>query len=157
MTVSRRLHCDYKGFLLILGAFLTLLVLPSLAAADEAQGYREQISQYNQKVVKLRASENAAQMTADLNQTQSWLDEALVQVGKEEYNAVKALLRRAEVQLDYIEMELELSQMKAKADAKEAEFMEVQTRAGQLSNELDELTAKEALLQNQVSGKANGK
>lgn len=152
--MSHRLHHDRKGFLLVLGALLALLVMPSMASADDAQGYREQISQHNQRIVKLRAAESATKMAADLNQTQSWLDEALVQVGKEEYNAVKALLRRAEVQLDYIEMELELSQLKAKADAKEAEFMEVQTRAGQLSNEIETLKTKETSLQNQISSKA---
>jgi len=133
-----------------------VLALPLTAFAQEGQKYRDQITQHGKRIVELRGSDSNNTMSKELTQVQAWLDDALVQVGKEEFKAVNALLRRAEVQLDFVDAQLALQSAVAKAEAREAELADARTRLRELKTSLEELQTKEKGMQDQLKQAAPG-
>src|SRR5690606_33572044 len=106
------------------------------------------ITKYNAKVVELRKDAHAGSMETELSQSSGWLDEALVQLGKEEFGAVKALVRRAEVQIDYVEAALKLKNAKSESESTQSDLKDAQGRLTALQDEIKAMEDKEAALRN---------
>lgn len=127
-------------------ALSMLLLLPGLASAQDAKRYRDQIAQFNQRVVELRKADASGSMSKELDQSAKWLEDALVQLGKEEMGAVKSLLRRAEVQIDYVDSTLTWKRAKADAESTLSDLKEAESRLSALKDEIKALEDKEASL-----------
>ena len=143
-----------KNWLMAAGAaaaWVLVLALPLTAMAQDGKKYRDQITQHGKRIVDLRSADNGNTMSKELAQVQAWLDDALVQVGKEEFKAVNALLRRAEVQLDFVDAQLNWQSSVAKAEAREAELTDARARLRELKTSLEELKTKEKGMQSQLS------
>jgi len=141
----------------VLGGLVTAAVFVATLAfglaeaqAQDAQRYRDEISQYNQRLEALRNNDHASSMKSEMDSVKKWLEEALVQVGKERYEAVKGLLRRAEVQIDYVEAQAAYLAAKATAEDLEKQLSEAKERTNELENELERMQEKEAKLQKKL-------
>lgn len=136
---------SWKGTLAhLLVVLVALCAFAADALADDAARMRDQHKQYNQQMVQLREDPMTANFRGELDQVDKWLQEALVQVGKEEFKAVEALFRRAEVQLAYVEASSVLVAATAEADGLETQLGEMKARANELKTELEALEKKEA-------------
>lgn len=140
---------------LILGLVM-VLSLPGAALAQDAKRYRDEISQHNARLTELRQGEAGESMRSELEQTDAWLQEALVQVGKEKFKAVQALLRRAQVQLDFVEATIDHQAVARAAEEMRTRLDEMKTRASELKTRLEALQQQEQALQQQLSSSAGG-
>lgn len=149
---SRRRVVGRGAFATLLGVLVCLLLCaPGAAHAQDAKRYRDEIAQYSKRLTELRAGDAGKTMANELDQTDKWLQEALVQVGSEKFNTVQTLLRRAQVQLDYVEALVDQKAVTRAADEMETRLGDMKARAHDLKTQLDSLQAREQELQQKLS------
>ncbi len=141
-----------------LSLLLSFLVATSLlcfsageASAQDAARFREEIRQHQQRILELRKADTQERMAAELTQAANWLDESLVQVGKNQVNTVRDILRRVEVQLDFAASQINLESIRLRADNREEDLRQATAAHKTILFEIDQLTSQEKQLQDDIT------
>ncbi|MDX9720629.1 MAG: hypothetical protein RBU37_07770 [Myxococcota bacterium] len=135
-------------------ALVTAFVMPGQLLAEDGVRYREEIKSYSQRAIELTNHKQGDQLSTEMAQVKTWLDEALVQLGKENFDNVKILVQRARVQVEWGEVFIALLDKRAAANAREAELLEARQALSVAKAELQELENFEAQLQQTIASKS---
>ena len=135
---------------LVLFFFVSSFLFSGVALAENTEQLREEMKQYGVKIKALREDANSASLSQDIDQAQQWLDEALVQFGKEEFETVKTLLRRVSAQLDLIDANVNLLLHRGQAELMEEELSQLRQELVLIQAKQKELETKEGALQEAV-------
>ena len=143
-----------SGRTLAVGMLLAVIPAGHVFAQD-INVYREEIKQYQLRVDKVKTGETT-RYNSELSQISSWIEEALVLIGKDEKDQVKSLCLKIGVYVDFVEASMARDGAMGKAMEAESKLKALKAEYGKLEAQVQQLTAEKEVLQTQL-GSANAK
>lgn len=141
---------NHFGRSLMLGIALAISAPVSLAFAQDIKTSRDDIRQYQNRLDQIKTADTT-RYASDLSQISSWIDEALILIGKDENDKVKTLAMKIGVYIDYVEASLERDSKMKDAMEAEAELKALKAEYGKLDAMVQQLTAEEEVLQKKLA------
>ena len=134
-----------------LSALLGLGIFASIPAtqgfADDIRVLRDDVRQYQNRVEKIKTGDTT-RYNNEMAQISSWIDEALILIGKEETEKVSSLVLKLGVYIDFVEASMLRDVEVGKAMEAEAKLKALKAEYGKLEAQVQQLTAEEEVLKN---------
>ena len=131
------------GVLLGLGIFMSIPA--SQVFAQDIRVLRDDIRQYQLRVEKIKTGDTV-RYNNEMAQISSWIDEALILIGKEEAEKVSSLVLKLGVYIDFVEASMLRDVEMGKAMEAEAKLKALKAEYGKLEAQVQQLTAEEEVL-----------
>ncbi len=144
------LSLNHFGRTFLLGIAIAFSAPTSLALAQDIKTSRDDIRQYQNRLDQIKTADTT-RYSSDLSQISSWIDEALILIGKNENDKVKTLAMKIGVYIDYVEASLERDSKMKDAMEAEAELKALKAEYGKLDAMVQQLTAEEEVLQKKLA------
>ena len=132
-----------RGVLLGLGIFMSLPVAQSFA--EDIRVLRDDVRQYQVRVDRIKTGDTT-RYNNEMAQISSWIDEALILIGKEEADKVSSLVLKLGVYIDFVEASMLRDVEMGKAMEAEAKLKALKAEYGKLEAQVQQLTAEEDVL-----------
>ena len=139
----------FSGYLMAAGLGLTLF--SGVAMAQDARSYRNDISEYQVRVDKIKADGDTTRYNSELSQIASWIDEALILIGRDDASKVKELVVKIGVYVDFVDASMKRDAAMTKAMEAESKLKALKAEYGKLEAQVQQLTAEEAILQEKLN------
>ncbi len=136
-----------RGVLLGLGIFMSIPV--SQVFAQDIKVLRDDVRQYQLRVEKIKTGDTA-RYNSEMSQISSWIDEALILIGKEEKEKVSSLVLKLGVYIDFVEASMLRDVEMGKAMEAEAKLKALKAEYGKLEAQVQQLTAEEDVLKSKA-------
>ena len=141
----------FSGYLMAAGLGLTLF--SGVAMAQDARSYRNDISEYQVRVDKIKADGDTTRYNSELSQIASWIDEALILIGRDDASKVKELVVKIGVYVDFVDASMKRDAAMTKAMEAESKLKALKAEYGKLEAQVQQLTAEEEVLQSKMGSK----
>ena len=132
-----------RGVLLRLGIFMSLPVAQGFA--EDIRVLRDDVRQYQVRVDRIKTGDTT-RYNNEMAQISSWIDEALILIGKEEADKVSSLVLKLGVYIDFVEASMLRDVEMGKAMEAEAKLKALKAEYGKLEAQVQQLTAEEDVL-----------
>lgn len=132
-----------RGVLLGLGIFMSLPVAQGFA--EDIRVLRDDVRQYQVRVDRIKTGDTT-RYNNEMAQISSWIDEALILIGKEEADKVSSLVLKLGVYIDFVEASMLRDVEMGKAMEAEAKLKALKAEYGKLEAQVQQLTAEEDVL-----------
>ena len=120
--------------------------------AQDARSYRKDISDYQTQVERIKTDGDTSRYSSELAQVSSWIDEALILIGKDDAAKVKELVLKIGVYVDFVDASMKRDQAMTKALEAESKLKALKAEYGKLEAQVQQLTAEEEVLTGKMSG-----
>jgi len=135
---------------LVLSACLGVSLFSGTAMAQDARSYRNDISAYQLRVDKLKMDGDTTRYNSELSQIASWIDEALILIGKDEASQVKELVMKIGVYVDFVDASMQRDVAMGKAMEAESRLKALKADYGKLEAQVQQLAAEEEVLNSKL-------
>ena len=136
-----------RGVLLGLGIFMSIPA--SQVFAQDIKVLRDDVRQYQVRVEKIKTGDTSRYNT-EMSQISSWIDEALILIGKEEKEKVSSLVLKLGVYIDFVEASMLRDVEMGKAMEAETKLKALKAEYGKLEAQVQQLTAEEDVLKSKA-------
>ncbi|MBO4350234.1 MAG: hypothetical protein J6A01_04705 [Proteobacteria bacterium] len=136
-----------RGVLLGLGIFMSIPV--SQVFAQDIKVLRDDVRQYQLRIEKIKTGDTT-RYNSEMSQISSWIDEALILIGKEEKEKVSSLVLKLGVYIDFVEASMLRDVEMGKAMEAEAKLKALKAEYGKLEAQVQQLTAEEDVLKSKA-------
>lgn len=127
-----------------------LLLVGSMASADDLSKMREQVEVYTLKLADLEKADKEQAALKDIKLTERWLSEAQAQIAKEEEDVAKRYLRRVEISLEMIALIIDSSKSEKVAYERESAAIAMEKEANEAQVLLTQTETKEKKLNQEI-------
>lgn len=141
----------FTGYLM--GAGLCVMLFSGSAMAQDARSYRNDISAYQLRVDKIKMDGDTTRYNSELSQIASWIDEALILIGRDDANKVKELVVKIGVYVDFVDASMKRDVALGKALEAESKLKALKAEYGKLEAQVQQLAAEEEVLQSKMGSK----
>lgn len=137
---------------LLLGLGFALALPTAQAFSQDAKTYRDQIRQEQNRfeTIKITYKDSTARYNSEMSQITSWIDEALILIGKDEIDKVKTLSMKIGVYIDFVDASLKRDVAMKGAMEAESRLKSLKAEHGKLEAQVQQLEAEEAVLQQKL-------
>lgn len=135
---------------LFLGVLLSAACPAINAFAQDIQTCRSEIQHHQNRVDQLKI-EDVSRYNSEMAQISSWIDEALILIGKDEAKKVKTLSIKIGVYIDFVNASLERDKAMGRAIEAEGKLKALKAEFGKLDAQIQQLAAEEEVLQNKLA------
>ena len=140
----------FSGCLVAAGFGLTLFSGVSLA--QDARSYRNDISEYQLRVDKIKTDGDTTRYNSEMSQIASWIDEALILIGRDDAPKVRSLVLKIGVYVDFVEASMKRDAAMNRAVEAESRLKALKAEYGKLEAQVQQLTAEDEVLQSKLNG-----
>ena len=140
----------FSGYLMAAGLGLTLF--SGVAQAQDARSYRNDISEYQIRVEKIKMDGDTTRYNNEMSQIASWIDEALILIGRDDASKVKSLVLKIGVYVDFVDASMKRDAAMGKAMEAESKLKSLKAEYGTLEAQVQQLAAEEEVLQKKIGG-----
>ncbi len=140
----------FSGYLMAAG--LSLVLFSGVAHAQDARSYRNDISAYQLRVEKIKMDGDTSRYNSEMSQIASWIDEALILIGRDDAQKVKSLVLKIGVYVDFVEASMKRDVALGRAIEAESKLKALRAEYGKLEAQVQQLAAEEEVLQKKLNG-----
>lgn len=137
----------------ILTGLAFAMILPATQAfSQDAKTLRDDIRQSQSRFEQLKIQYNSgtARYNSEMSQITSWIDEALILIGKDEIDKVKTLSLKIGVYIDFVDASLQRDVAMSNALEAESRLKSLKAEHGKLEAQVQQLEAEEQVLQSKL-------
>ena len=147
----KKLNLDRSVRNLMAGLAIFMSIPMASAFGQDLQGYRDSIRQSQNRMERF-STMDTTRYSSEMTQIRSWIDEAMILIGKEETDKVKVLAMKIGVYVDFVDASLERDRVMGEAMEAESKLKSLKAEYGKLEAMVQQLTAEEEVLQGKLSG-----
>lgn len=137
---------------LLLGLGFALALPTANAFSQDAKTYRDQVrSEQNRfETLKITYKDSTARYNSEMSQITSWIDEALILIGKDETDKVKLLAAKIKVYIDFVDASLKRDLTLMDAMEAESKLKSLKAEHGKLEAQVQQMEAEETVLKQKL-------
>jgi len=134
---------------------LFMFALPAVEVfAQDTSTFRDEIRRQQIRVDQLKLEESP-RYNSEMAEISSWIDEALILIGKGDVAKVRMLVLKSGVYIDYVETNLAKDKAVAAVRDAESRLRALKAEHGKLEAMVQQLSAEADILQQQLDATAN--
>ena len=141
---------SFSGYVMAVGLGVSLF--GGMAQAQDARSYRNDISEYQIRVDKIKMDGDTTRYNSELSQIASWIDEALILIGRDDASKVRDLVLKIGVYVDFVDASMQRDVAMGRAMEAESKLKALKAEYGRLEAQVQQLMAEEEVLQSKISG-----
>jgi len=146
------MRLEWMSVPMSVAGLLMAVSLSGAAFAQDAQAYRSDISQYQTRMEQIKGGDTA-RYNSEVDQIKSWIEEALILIGKDEKDKVKTLVLKIGVYVDFVEASMARDKAMGSAMEAESKLKALKAEFGTLEAQVQQLTAEEEILHGKIQNK----
>ena len=146
----KKLNLSRSVRAMMAGLAIFMSIPAASAFGQDIQVYRDEIRQNQNRMERFKTMDTT-RYSSEMSQISSWIDEALILIGKEETEKVKTLSLKIGVYVDFVDASLERDCVMGEAMESESKLKSLKAEFGKLDATVQQLTAEEEVLQNKLA------
>ncbi|MBR4986280.1 MAG: hypothetical protein IKY83_11155 [Proteobacteria bacterium] len=146
----KKLNLSRSVRAMMAGLAIFMSIPAASAFGQDIQVYRDEIRQNQNRMERFKTMDTT-RYSSEMSQISSWIDEALILIGKEETEKVKTLSLKIGVYVDFVDASLERDRVMGEAMESESKLKSLKAEFGKLDATVQQLTAEEEVLQNKLA------